>query len=64
MYKYPKQRMLYSKNSSVQTLVNRMKEKFKEYPFVYLFGKDRKIGLERELMSLREKRKMKGSMTG
>ena len=41
-----------------------MKEKFKEYPFVYLFGKDRRIGLERELMSLREKRKMKGSMTG
>ena len=38
-----------------------MREKFKEYQFVYLFGKDRRKGVQED-MSLREKRKKKADM--
>jgi hypothetical protein len=47
--------MLFSKELTVADLVERLREKFKEYPHVYLFGKEN--GSRRKEMSLKDKRK-------
>jgi hypothetical protein len=51
--------MLFNKELKITDLVEKMKSKFKDYPHVYLFGKEQEKETKPDL-SLREKRKQKG----